>query len=317
MADPVIGDRAHDAPADGLWLIDASLYVFRAWQGVPAEHDPQGRESQSVRGFARWLAELLRNARPTLCACTFDSHDGRGTRRRLNPAYKADRKPISPILFEQIERCRGVARAFGLAVHTGGELEADDLIGHFATLAHAAGHPVTIVSGDKDLAQYLDGDDRWWDVGRRDALDVRAVTRRFGVRPTQIADWLALAGDASDGIAGIPGVGGATAARLLKRYANLDALFAEAPAVARMGFRGAPQVAALLPAWEARVRASRVLTGPLLDDSLPDSLDTLRVTMRHRTDIEQALIALGITAEAARRHARQVSRTPAPDDSTR
>lgn len=301
---------AADGSARRLWLIDASLYVFRAWQGVAAEHDRDGRESQSVRGFAQWLAELLRQGQPALCACTFDSHDGRGLRRRLSPTYKADRKPISPILFEQIERCRGVARAFGLAVHTGGELEADDLIGHFATVAHTAGHPVTIVSGDKDLAQYLDGDDRWWDIGRRDALDVRGVTRRFGVRPGQIADWLALCGDASDGIAGIPGVGAATAARLLKRYADLDALFGDAPAVARMGFRGAPQVAALLPLWESRVRASRVLTGPLSDESLPTSLDSLQVSIDGGERVEQRLIELGITAEAARRHVRQIAPTP-------
>jgi len=300
-------DHPAAAVAHRVWLVDSSLYVFRAWQGVAAEIDASGRESQSVRGYAAWLAGLLHHARPRLCACTFDSHDGQGRRRQLSAAYKAGRKPMSPTLFEQMERCRGVARAFGVPVHTGGDLEADDLIGHFASLAHAADHPVTIVSGDKDLAQYLHGDDAWWDVGRRDALDVRGVTRRFGVRPAQIPDWLALAGDASDGIQGIPGVGEATAARLLKRFGDLDGLFAEPWSVANMGFRGAPHVAALLPEWESRVRASRVLTGRLEAPSLPDSLTALATRARPVEDIVDDLTALGIDIEDATRHARRVA----------
>lgn len=281
--------------------------MFRAWQGAPLELDELGRPCHAVRGFAEWLIGWLADADVAYLGCTFDSHDGRGTRRRLDPAYKADRPPIAPELFEQIERCRGVARALGLPVFTGGELEADDLIGHFAVLAQRHGHAVTIVSGDKDLAQFLRNEDAWWDAGRRDPLGVRAVTKRFGVAPEQIPDWLALAGDASDGIAGIPGVGAPTAARLLKRFADLDALFENSAAVATMRFRGAPQIARLLPDYETQVRAARRLTGRLVDDELPSDLQVLRPVLRCAARIGDDLLACGIEPDAAQRLARRAA----------
>lgn len=139
-----------------------------------------------------------------------------------------------------------------------------------ALIARDAGAGVTVISGDKDLAQITtDERDHWWDAGKRDPLGPRDIEKRFGISPEQIPDWLALAGDASDNIAGVPGVGAPTAARLLKRWGDLDGLYANLEHVPGMRFRGAPRVAALLAEHEHAVRLARRLTGALPVDGLP------------------------------------------------
>ena len=292
-------------------LIDSSLYVFRAWRAVPSLRDGRDRPVNAVRGFAVFLADLLAaHATSEHALCAFDEHRGGGVRRELWPGYKAWRPPVDVDLLDQVPRCRAVATALGVPVLSSPRVEADDVIGQAAAVARAAGRTVTIVTGDKDLAQYVRDGDRVHDVGRGRPLDRGGVRKRFGVEPWQIPDLLALAGDESDGIPGVPGIGPPTAARLLKRWGNLDALFANAPAVASMGFRGAPRVATLLPEHEARVRLSRRLTGLVPEPGLPADLDALR-----RADVAPgaavaALVEAGVAkgdADALVRRARRSS----------
>ena len=137
------------------------------------------------------------------------------------------------------------------------------------------------------------------DVGRGRPLDRIGVRKRFGVEPWQIPDLLALAGDPSDGIPGVPGIGPPTAARLLKRWETLDALFVNAPAVASMGFRGAPRVATLLPEHEAAVRLSRRLTGLIPEPGAFDGLGALARTDPDPDAARSALVEAGVAAEDA------------------
>ena len=283
-------------------LIDASIYIYRAWQSSPATQlDPQGRPSNAVAGFADTLTDLLARERPEHALCAFDTCGRRGIRNAIHPGYKGSRPPPSPVLVEQIPRCMALARALGVAAIGSERVEADDVIAHFARLARRAGAAVTVVSGDKDLAQHVvGGGDTYWDFGRHPRHDPKALERRLGIRPAQIPDWLALSGDASDDIPGVPGVGSATAARLIRKWGSLDVLYARLGDVARMRFRGAPGVARLLAEHEDTVRLARRLTGPLDDPALPRSLDALR---RERVAPERVLDALEATGLDARRSA--------------
>ena len=278
--------------------------MFRAWQAGPVRHTADGRPCNATRGFACWLSALLETSGNEPLACFFDAHDGRSQRRDLHPPYKADRPPVDPLLLCQIEDCRVLCRELGLPVITASDgLEADDLMAACSDQARAAQHAVTVVSGDKDLAQLIaTEDDLWWDAGRREPLDAAGITKRFRVTPQQIPDWLALAGDASDNIAGVPGIGPPTAARLLKRWGDLDGVFGHLDEVAGMGFRGAPRVATLLAEHETRVREARTLTGPLAVPSVPDMAALTNSLPPAEPD---ALQSLGLDAATARRLHRQ------------
>lgn len=283
--------------------------MFRAWQATPLHHTDDGRPCNATRGFATWLATLLHATRDAPLICCFDAHDGCSRRRELCPAYKADRPAVDPLLLAQIADCRALCKRIGLPVLTASDgLEADDLIAALAASGQAAELAVTVVSGDKDLAQLVAGpEDRWWDAGHREPMDARAVTKRFKVRPQQIPDWLALAGDAADNIAGVPGVGAATAARLLTKWGNLDTLFEHLPEVAGMRFRGAPRVAALLAEHEAQVRLARRLTAPLSVRSLPP----LTELQRYQPPADISLLTeLGISAPTAQALRQTRLRTP-------
>ncbi len=255
----------------------------------------------AVRGFAAFLSELLSaHSGADRVLCAFDEHRGGGVRRELFPAYKANRPPVDADLLDQMPRCRDVAAAFGVPVLSSARVEADDIIGQMARVAREAGRRVLVVSGDKDLSQYVLGDgDAVQDVGRGRPLNAADVRRRFRVDARRIPDLLALSGDESDGIPGIPGVGAATAARLLKRWGDLDGVFANADRVAAMGFRGAPHVARLLPEHEARVRLSRRLTGLVTDEALPDALEALERSPLAADVAEAALVEAGIDAREA------------------
>ena len=209
-----------------LYLVDASVFIFRAYYSVPLEFtDRDGNPVNAVHGFARFLGDLLEKQAPTHIAVAFDESLEQSYRNEIYPAYKANREPAPPELKRQFGLCREVVRAFGLAEFGSSRYEADDIIGTLATRARAAGRPVTIVSRDKDLTQLIGAHDTYWDA----VADVRYgyddIEERFGVRPERMADFLALMGDAVDNIPGVPGVGRKTAATLLKHYDTLPGVY--------------------------------------------------------------------------------------------
>ena len=294
--------------ASAVCLVDASIYVYRAWQGVPpGTRDPDGRQSNAVAGFAETLIELLIRERPEHIACAFDTCGRTGTRNVLHPGYKRSRPATPAALREQIARCMALVRSLGIAALGSESVEADDIVGQLARLARRDGHSVTVVSGDKDLAQHVGAGDAYWDFGRHARQDAAALERRLGVRPSQVPDWLALSGDASDDIPGVPGVGAATAARLLRKWGSLELLFANLDQVARMRFRGAPRVAALLAEHRDTVRFARRLTGLVEDDSLPDSLAAIRRRPVAEPALRDALRGAGLEPRHAERLADALS----------
>ncbi|WP_147652248.1 5'-3' exonuclease [Vulcaniibacterium gelatinicum] len=244
-----------------LYLIDASLYVFRAWHSMPDEfRDADGWPSNAVQGFARFLLDLLERERPRHVVVAFDEALDSCFRNALYPAYKANREPAPEELKRQFAHCKALCASLGLAVLAHPEYEADDLIGSALHASRAHGHRGVIVSADKDLSQLLAGEDEQWDFSRDQRWNAAGVRARHGVHAHQIADFLALTGDAIDNIPGVPGIGAKTAALLLAHFGTLDALLARVDEVPFLRLRGAAQIAARLREQRAAVLLWRQLT---------------------------------------------------------
>ena len=289
--------------AERVYLIDASIFVFRAWYSMPEGFsDPQGRPTNAVYGFARFLCELLEQTSSRHVAVAFDEALDGSFRNDIYPEYKANREPAPEDLKRQFHWCRDLARCIGLSCYRHPRFEADDLIASLSRYWRRRGHPVSVVTGDKDLAQLVLGpDDHWWDFGRGAGLDPEGVRQRYGVRPDQIADFLALTGDSVDNIPGVAGIGPKTAAALLAHFDALDPLFERLDELAFLKLRGAKSLLPRLRHAEPTVRLARLLTGldtpieeidsidhqprgPVQADSLDALLDALGfgVTLRRR-----------------------------------
>lgn len=234
--------------APPLYLVDASLYVFRAWHSMPADgfHDADGWPTNAVHGFARFLLDLLERERPRHLAVAFDEALDSCFRNAIYPAYKANRDPAPAELKRQFAYCKALCSALGLPVLAHPEYEADDLIGSALAAVRGDGFRGVIVSADKDLSQLLDGHDEQWDYARGQRWGAAGVKARHGVHAHQVADYLALSGDAVDNIPGVPGIGSKTAAVLLGHFGSLDALLERVDEVAFLRLRGAATVASRL-----------------------------------------------------------------------
>jgi 5'-3' exonuclease len=223
-------------------LVDASLYVFRAWHSMPAElEDRDGWPVNAVHGFGRFVLELLERNRPERIAIAFDESLDSNFRNEIYPAYKANRDAAPEELKRQFGHCQALCRALGLPVLANGRYEADDLIGAALQQVRAAGYSGLIVSADKDLSQLLAGDDEQWDYARNERWRAEGVKARYGVHAHQVADFLGLTGDAIDNIPGVPGVGAKTAAALLEHFGSLDEVLARHAEVAFLRLRGSAQ----------------------------------------------------------------------------
>lgn len=251
-------------------LVDGSLYVCRAWfaQG-PDVFDADGQPAHAVHGFARFLLDLFERARPTHVAVAFDESLTTCFRNAIYADYKANRPPAPPDLLRQFDGCRRIAHALGAAVLRDSRYEADDLIGSALDTLRRAGLRSVIVSADKDFGQLIGLHDEQWDPSRNQRWDGAGVKARLGVRPDQVADFLALTGDATDNVPGVPGIGAKTAAILLHHFGSLEALLERADEVAFLRMRGAATAAQKLREHAELARLSRRLTGIALDAPVP------------------------------------------------
>jgi len=291
-----------------LYLIDSSIYIFRAWRSLPSSIiNTYGEQANAVQGFTDTLLHILCQKNPHYIACAFDKSAQSGARYKIFPQYKANRTPVPPELKTQIDRCMQIAKAMGIPVFASTQVEADDIIGSFAQVACKAGQPVTIVSADKDLFQFIGENDTYWHIGKKQQWNYRQLHKRFKIRPDQIADMLALCGDKVDNIPGIDGVGQATAARLLKKWKTLDGVIENHEAIKSMSFRGAPQVAILVKQNADAIRLWRRLTGLIADTALPNTMNELKRETRSCNTIAQQLQAAGVDEHRARYLAGKIS----------
>ncbi|HSN01555.1 MAG TPA: 5'-3' exonuclease H3TH domain-containing protein [Rudaea sp.] len=278
-----------------LHLIDASLYVFRAWHSMPPDFvDVDGAPVNAVHGFTRFLCDFLERTQPTHIAVAFDESLTSSFRNAIYPAYKANRELPPAELKVQFDYCKRVAAAFGLCVLRDTQYEADDLIGSALTVARAHGMRSVIVSADKDFGQLIGEADEQWDFSKDQRWDAHGVKQRLGVRPDQVADFLALTGDAVDNIPGVPGVGAKTAAQLLAHFDTLEALYARIEEVPYLRLRGAGQTYVRLKEHRAQAMLSRALTGIVLDAPVPAAVAGLTRRSADPATLEALLDALRV-----------------------
>jgi 5'-3' exonuclease len=243
-----------------VYLIDASVYVFRAWFSLPDSIvTPDGQPVNAAYGYTRFLCNLLTSEQPAYIAAAFDESLTSCLRNDWYPEYKANREAAPEDLKQQFSWCKQITRALGVRALASPRYEADDLIATLAHGAHEEGMRVTIVSRDKDLAQLLKPGDHLWDGLDGERLTPAGVKAKFGVTPAQIADLLALAGDAVDNIPGVPGIGLKTAARLLAGYGSLESLYCQLATLERSGIRGWARIKKLLQEHETQARLSQRL----------------------------------------------------------
>jgi len=260
------------ANSETLYLVDASIYIFRAWYSVPPEFsNAAGEPTNAVYGFAGFLCDLLETQQPVNIAIAFDEALETSYRNDIYPAYKANREPAPQQLLRQFAWCRQIAELLGLPCYSDKRFEADDLIATMALQGRANDLRINVISADKDLTQIIREHDHWWDFARNVRLDRSAVKQKFGVFPEQIADYLALAGDAVDNIPGIPGIGPKTAAALLTHFTTLDALLERMDEVAWLSLRGAKGIHGKLTRHADAARLARQLTG-CHEQALPDQV---------------------------------------------
>ncbi len=249
-----------------LYLIDASVYVFRAYFSLPITLvDLDGSPANAVYGFADFLARLLDVTAAEHIGIAFDESLTTSFRNEIYPPYKANRELPPPELEAQLEGCQELASALGLATFVSKRYEADDLIGTIAARLRPKGFSAVFVSTDKDLMQLLQDGDVWWNFARDERLGADGVQERFGVGPTQIVDLIALAGDKVDNIPGVPGVGLKTAATLLNHFGSLDGIYAELPKIGALPLRGAKSVQAALEQGKDQAYLSQRLARIALD----------------------------------------------------
>jgi DNA polymerase-1 len=210
-----------------LILVDGSSYLYRAFHALPPLNTSHGEPTGAIYGVINMLRSLLSEYRPRYFAVVFDAR-GRTFRDDLFAEYKANRPPMPEELAAQIEPLHALVRALGLPLLQVPGVEADDVIGTLARRAAAEGMETLISTGDKDMAQLVDSHITLVNTMSHTVLDRDGVMEKFGVPPERIVDLLALMGDSSDNIPGIPRVGPKTAARWLNDFGSLDALVARA-----------------------------------------------------------------------------------------
>ena len=265
---------SNDAPDDAnalrhLYLIDGSGFIFRAFHALPPLTRPDGTPVNAVLGFTNMLWKILRETDADHAAVIFDT--ARLTfRNEIYEHYKANRGETPEELIPQFPLVREAAGAFNLASIELEGFEADDLIAAYASAARAKGARVTIVSADKDLMQLVDGDSViMYDYFKNREIGPDQVQERFGVGPERVVDVQALAGDSSDNVPGVPGIGVKTAAQLINDYGDLDALLARAEEIKQ------PKRRQNLIEHAEMARVSRELVTLRRDAPLPMPLEAL------------------------------------------
>ena len=211
-------------------LVDGSSYLFRAFHALPPLTNSKGEATGATVGVINMLRKLIADYQPTHIAVVFDA-PGKTFRDDLYPEYKANRPPMPEDLREQIQPTLDIIRAMGLPLLIVPDVEADDVIGTLARLASEEGRETLVSTSDKDMAQLVNPHVTLVNTMSGTVMDEAGVKDKFGVRPDQIIDFLALTGDSVDNIPGVPKCGPKTAAKWLGQYGTLDGVIANADAV--------------------------------------------------------------------------------------
>ncbi|HXP96036.1 MAG TPA: DNA polymerase I [Telmatospirillum sp.] len=259
-----------DKPLRHLYLVDGSGFIFRAFHALPPMTNPAGVPVNAVFGFINMLMKLLTDSDADHLVVIFDA--GRATfRNEIYPDYKAQRPPPPEELIPQFALIRDAVRAFNVSCVEMAGFEADDLIATYAKLAAAQGAKVTVVSSDKDLMQLVGGSVGMFDPMKNRQIGPAEVFEKFAVAPDKVVDVQALAGDPTDNVPGVPGIGIKTAAQLIDEFGDLDSLLARAGEIKQ------PKRRENLLAFAEAARISRQLVRLRDDVPVPEALESFSV----------------------------------------
>ncbi len=284
-------------PIKHVVLVDASGFIFRAFHAIRIMNNPAGTPVNAVYGFITMLMKLLDDMKPDHIAVIFDS--ARKTfRNDIDPSYKANRSEPPEELVPQFELVREATRAFNLDCIELPGFEADDLIATYAKQASEIGATVTIVSSDKDLMQLVSDQVNMYDSIKNRKIGPEQVQEKFGVPPEKVVDVQSLAGDSTDNITGVPGIGIKTAAQLIQEYGDLDSLLTRAGEIKQKKRREN------LIEHADNARLSRELVR--LQDNVPTHISLAELERREpiREDLERFLAEHGFKSILARIHSR-------------
>jgi len=289
------------------YLIDASVYVFRAYYSMPDDMvDDSGNPINALYGFCRFMGDFMERVTPEYVAVLFDESLSKSFRTEIYPEYKANRDPAPEDLKRQFQQCRRFVRSLGVMEYASPRYEADDLIGTLVAHGRNQGRPSTIVSRDKDLTQLLTREDVFWDFAGKGKLRYEQIPDSFGVWPEQIADFLALAGDAVDNIKGVPGVGKKTATVLLQHFGSLEEIYGNLDRVHEVNVRGAKTLGTRLETHRDDAMLARRLTGIACDAPIDDAESAMQPSAPKLGEINALYDEAGI-GMALRRQAERVS----------
>jgi DNA polymerase-1 len=288
-----VATTTEGAPERHLILVDGSGYIFRAFHALPPMTRPDGVQVNAVFGFTQMLTQFLQKHVGSHIAVVFDA--GRVTfRNAIYPDYKAHRPEAPPELIPQFALIREATAASGVCCVELDNYEADDLIAAYAKAFRDEGGRVTIVSSDKDLMQLVRDGVEMLDPIKQKPIREPEVLEKFGVPPSMVVDVQALAGDPTDNVPGVPGIGVKTAAQLLLEHGGLEALLAAAPSIKQ------PKRREALIANAELARISKRLV--LLDENtpLPEPMDALAARAPDAAKLERFLRTQGFRSLLAR-----------------
>ncbi|MGH6928053.1 MAG: 5'-3' exonuclease, partial [Dongiaceae bacterium] len=212
-------------PPKHVYLVDGSGYIFRAFHALPPLTRADGTPVNAVLGYTTMLMKLISETNADHIAVIFDAAR-RSFRNTIYADYKAQRPDTPPELIPQFALVREATRAFNIPAIEMDNYEADDLIATYSRLAKEAGADVTIVSSDKDLMQLINDRVKMFDPIKNKPIGAAEVAEKFGVGPDKVIEVQALAGDSTDNVPGVPGIGVKTAAELIKLYGDIENLLA-------------------------------------------------------------------------------------------
>lgn len=265
-------------PTRTIHLVDASPYIFRAYFSIPSKMvGKSGLPVNAVYGFTQFLLGLIEREDVSHLGLAFDKSLTTSFRNDLYPDYKAQRDLPPPALEAQLDWCQEVGEALGAEIYVDLRYEADDLIGTLCRQLEPAGHEIVIVTSDKDMAQLVGERVSMLDFAKDERYDADKVMEKFGVAPSQIADYLGLAGDSVDNIPGVAGVGKKTAVALLTELGSLDAIYERLDEVSSLPIRGAKSLQAKLGQQKEKAFLSRTLATIAIDAPATADLDALKL----------------------------------------
>lgn len=271
-----------------LILVDGSSFLFRAYHAIPPLTNANGEPTNAIYGVSNMLRKLIADYHSDYISVVFDA-PGKTFRNDLYDQYKAHRPPMPDDLRVQIEPLHNLIRAMGLPLIMEPGVEADDVLGALAQHAEQQGYDVIISTGDKDMAQLVNEHIILENTMSNIRMDIQGVIEKFGVRPDQIIDYLALIGDTVDNIPGVPKVGPKTAAKWLEQYETLENLIIHADEIPG-------KIGENLRASLDQLPLSKQLTTIKCDLDLPYDMEDLKQRPMDKAELKNLLAELGFSS---------------------